>query len=126
MSRNLYAIVPDGGGRGIEWGDVIMYDEISVASHRLVFLALHKIKRLLRDGVSFDELTVPRYSNHRIEEYSMDTNHMFVNMNSYRIDDIHSILKQWHSQNLGLTLLQVVEYAFVHTDMLIQCVKLVC
>jgi len=125
MNKTIFAVVPDGCGNGIEWGEVMMYDEMSVASQRLIFLALHKIKRLLRDGITLNELAALHYSNHRIEEYSIDANHMFVNVNGYRIEDIHSILKQWHMQNTGLTILQVIEYAFVHIDTLISCVKLI-
>ena len=121
----MFAIIPDGDGMGIHWDTIVFYDDATVASHRLIFLALQRIKRLIRDGVHLDDLMNPRYSTHHMEEFSVDASHLFVNTNSYRIEGLPTMLKQWHSQNATLTFLQMIDYAQLHIDALMPCVKVV-
>jgi len=120
----MFVVIPDNrSGSGIDLEALEIFDDAVYGSRRLIFLALHRIKRLVRDGIFLDDITDPKYAEWHMEEYGLDTHaHKFHNVNSYRVQGLTQVLLQYRQAN-GATQFQTIDHALANIDALLGYVK---
>jgi len=120
----MFVLIPDSRiSGGVDWEEQEIFDDAVYGSRRLLFLALHRIKRLIREGHLLEEITDAKCAEWHMEEYSLEAHsHKYHNVNSYRVQGLPAVLIQYRQTNCA-TPFQTIDHALANIDALLCCTK---